>query len=106
MNDLATARREIDRVLQLDGGVVDAWAELGLIQTRLEEYRAAEQSLGKALAIDPDHYAASVNLATLYAKTRDPRKDAQIAKVAALGEKRDERAQAFLRIIQAVPYGQ
>jgi tetratricopeptide (TPR) repeat protein len=106
MNDLATARREIDRALQLDAGLVDAWAELGLIQIRLEEYRAAEQSLGKALAIDPDHYAASVNLATLYAKTRDPRKDAQIARVAALGEKRDERAQAFLRIIQAVPYGQ
>jgi tetratricopeptide (TPR) repeat protein len=106
MNDLATARREIDRVLRLDASLVDAWAELGLIQTRLEEYGAAEQSLGKALAIDPEHYAASVNLATLYARTKDPRKDAQMAKVAALGEKRDERAQAFLRIIQAVPYEQ
>ena len=106
MNDLATARREIDRALQLNAGLVDAWAELGLIQTRLEEYGAAAQSLGRALAIDPDHYAATVNLATLYAKTQDPRKDAQMAKLAALGEKRDERAQAFLRIIQAVPYGQ
>jgi tetratricopeptide (TPR) repeat protein len=106
MNDLATARREIDHALQLNASLVDAWAELGLIQTRLEEYGAAEQSLARALAIDPDHYAASVNLATLYAKTKDPRKDAQMAKVAALGEKRDERAQAFLRIIQAVPYGQ
>jgi cytochrome c-type biogenesis protein CcmH/NrfG len=106
MNDLATARREIDRALQLNASLVEAWAELGLIQTRLEEYGPAEQSLARALAIDPDHYAASVNLATLYAKTKDPRKDAQMAKVAALGEKRDERAQAFLRIIQAVPYGQ
>ncbi len=106
MNDLATARREIDRALQLDASLVDAWAELGLIQTRLEDYGAAEQSLGRALAIDPDHYAASVNLATLYAKTKDPRKDAQMARIAALGEKRDERAQAFLRIIQAVPYEQ
>ena len=106
MNDLVTARREIDRALQLNASLVDALAELGLIQTRLEEYGAAEQSLGKALAIDPDHYAASVNLATLYGKTKDSRKDAQMAKVAALGEKRDERAQAFLRIIQAVPYEQ
>jgi tetratricopeptide (TPR) repeat protein len=106
MNDLATARREIDRALQLNASLVDAWAELGLIQTRSEEYGAAEQSLGKALAIDPDHYAASVNLATLYAKTKDPRQDAQMARVASLGEKRDERAQAFLRIIKAVPYGQ
>ena len=106
MNDLGTARREIDRALELDATLGDAWAELGLIQTRSEEYAAAEQSLGKALAIDPDHYAASVNLAMLYAKTKDPRKDAQMARVAALGAKRDERAQAFLRIIQAVPYGQ
>jgi tetratricopeptide (TPR) repeat protein len=106
MNDLDTAHREIDRALQLNATLVDAWAELGLIQTRLEEYGAAEQSLGRALAIDPDHYAASVNLATLYAKTKDPRKDAQMARIAALGEKRDERAQAFLRIIKAVPYEQ
>ena len=60
--------------------LADAWAELGLIQTRLEDYGAAEQSLGRALAIDPDHYAASVNLATLYARTKDPRKDAQMAR--------------------------
>jgi tetratricopeptide (TPR) repeat protein len=106
MNDLATARREIDRALQLDASLADAWAELGLIQTRLEEYGAAEQSLARALAIDPDHYTASVNLATLYAKTKDPRKDAQMARIATLGEKRDERAQAFLRIIEAVPYEQ
>jgi tetratricopeptide (TPR) repeat protein len=106
MNDLAKARREIDRTLELDATLADAWAELGLIQTRLEDYGAAEQSLARALAIVPDHYAASVNLATLYARTKDPRKDAQMAKIAALGEKRDERAQAFLRIIKAVPYGQ
>jgi tetratricopeptide (TPR) repeat protein len=106
MNDLSTARREIDRALQLNPALADAWAELGLIQTRSEEYGPAEQSLGKALAIDPDHYAASVNLATLYARTKDPRKDLQMARIAALGEKRDERAQAFLRIIKTVPYGQ
>jgi tetratricopeptide (TPR) repeat protein len=105
-NDLATARREIDRTLELNPDLADGWAELGLIQTRLGEYGAAEQSLARALAIDPDHYAASVNLATLYARTRDPRRDAQMARIAALGEKRDERAQDFLRIIKAVPYGQ
>ena len=86
--------------------LADAWAELGLIQTRSEEYGAAEQSLGRRSRSIPIITSASVNLATLYAKTKDPRKDAQMARVAALGEKRDERAQAFLRIIKAVPYGQ
>ena len=79
------------------------WAELGLIQTRSNEYGQAEQSLAKALAIDPDHYAASVNLAALYSRTKDPRREAQAARVAALIEKREARAQEFLRIIEAVP---
>lgn len=104
-NDLTTARREIERALQLNAGLADAWAELGLIQTRAKEYEQAEQSLTKALSIAPEHYAASVNLATLYAKTKDPRGEAQAARVAALIEKREARAQEFLRIIEAVPYG-
>jgi tetratricopeptide (TPR) repeat protein len=105
-NDLATARREIEQALKLNANLADAWAELGLIQTRSDEYGAAEQSLGRALAIDPDHYVATLNLATLYARTKDPRRDAQMARVAALSEKRDERAQEFQRIIKAVPYDQ
>jgi tetratricopeptide (TPR) repeat protein len=102
-NDLTTARREIERVLQLNVGLADAWAELGLIQTRAGEYGPAEQSLTRALAIEPDHYAASVNLATLYARTKDPRREVQAIKVAALIEKREARAQEFLRIIETVP---
>jgi tetratricopeptide (TPR) repeat protein len=103
-NDLTTARREIERALQLNAGLADAWAELGLIQTRSNEYGPAEQSLTKALALEPDHYAASVNLATLYARMKDPRREAQAARVAALMEQREARAQEFLRIIKAEPY--
>lgn len=103
-NDLETARREIEQALKLDPGVADAWAELGLIQMRSNEYGPAEESLGRALAIDADHYVASVNLAALYARTKDPRREAQAARVAALIEQRDARAQDFLRIIKAVPY--
>ena len=103
-NDLVTARREIEQALQLNTGLADAWAELGLIQIRSNEYGPAEQSLTKALAIEPEHYAASVNLATLYSRTKDPRREAQAARVAALIEKREARAQEFLRIIEAVPY--
>jgi Flp pilus assembly protein TadD len=103
-NDLVTARREIEAALRLDDDLADAWAELGLLQTRAGEHAAAEQSLAKALALDPDHYAATVNLATLYARTKDPRRAAQVARIAALAEKRDARAQEFLRMIQVVPY--
>ncbi len=103
-NDLVTARREIEGALRLNAGLADGWAELGLIQTRSQEYAQAEQSLAKALAIDADHYVASVNLATLYGRTKDPRREAQAARVAALIEKREVRAQEFLRIIKAVPH--
>lgn len=106
LNDLTTARREIELVLQLNANLPDAWAELGLIQTRSDEYEQAEQSLARALAMEPDHYAASVNLATLYAKSKDPRREAQAARVAALIEKREARTQEFLRIIQVAPGGQ
>lgn len=102
-NDLVTARRELDQVLQANPDFADAWAELGLLQTRAGEYADAEQSLARALAIDPENYAATVNLATLYSRTKDPRRDAQQAHLTALLEKRAERAQEFLRIIEVVP---
>jgi tetratricopeptide (TPR) repeat protein len=102
-NDLETARREIEASLRANGKAPDAWAELGLLQTRAAQYAEAEQSLGKALALDPDNYLATVNLTTLYTRTRDPRRDAQAARLAALQDKRAEQAQEFLRIIEVVP---
>lgn len=104
-NDLATARREIEQALARDDRLADAWAELGLIQTRLEQYVEADASLARALAIDPDHYAASLNLATLYGRTRDPRRTEQAARVATLLQQREARSREFLRIIKVVPDG-
>jgi Tfp pilus assembly protein PilF len=74
-----------------------------LIQIRKFQYTEADQSLGKALAIDPNNYAANVNLATLYSRTKDPRRDAQAARLQALQEKRAIQAQEFLRIIGVAP---
>ena len=102
-NDLENARREVDAALQVYPKYADAWAELGLIQIRKFQYTEAEQSLGKALAIDPNNYVANVNLATLYSRTKDPRRDAQAARLQALQEKRAIQAQEFLRIIGVEP---
>jgi hypothetical protein len=44
-----------------------------------------------------------VNLTALYTRTRDPRRDGQAARLDALQKKRGERAQDFLRIVEAVP---
>jgi Tfp pilus assembly protein PilF len=102
-NDLESARRHIDAVLRASPQYPDAWAELGLLQTRAGEYAEAERSLQKALSLDPDNYPATVNLAALYTRTRDPRRDAQTARLAELQRKRGEQAQDFLRTIQVVP---
>ena len=80
----------------------DALAELGLLQTRRGEYAEAERSLTQALTLEPDNYAATVNLATLYARTRDPRREAQAARLAELQKSVQYAAQEFLRIVEIV----
>ena len=44
------ARKEIERSLQADPKYADAWAELGLVQIRADQFAEAERSLAKALA--------------------------------------------------------
>ena len=102
-NDLETARREVQASLQAYPKYADAWAELGLIQIRAVQYAEAERSLDNALALDPNNYVANVNLATLYSRTKDPRREAQAARLQELQEKRAAQAQEFLRIIEVQP---
>jgi tetratricopeptide (TPR) repeat protein len=100
---LDEARRYVDRSIEAVPRYADAWAELGLLQTRAGQFEEAEASLQKALSLDAENYQATVNLTALYQRTRDPRREAQAARLAALQKKREERAQDFLRIIEVVP---
>jgi tetratricopeptide (TPR) repeat protein len=102
-NRPADARRHVTRAIQANPAYADAWAELGLLQTRAGEYAQAEESLLKALSMDAENYQATVNLTALYTRTRDARRDGQAARLDALQKKRGERAQDFLRIVEAVP---
>ena len=102
-SQLDEARRYVDRAIQAKPAYADAWAELGLLQTRAGQYAEAEASLQKALSLDAENYQATVNLTALYTRTRDPRRDAQAARLDALQKKRGERAQDFLRMIEVVP---
>ncbi len=101
-DQLDAAVVEIRRSLEARPQYPDALAELGLLQTRRGEYAEAERSLTQALTLEPDNYAATVNLATLYARTRDPRRDAQAARLAELQKKRADASQEFLRIVEIV----
>jgi Tfp pilus assembly protein PilF len=103
LNDLAEARRAIDKALLASPDNANAWAELGLLQTRAGQFSEAEESLRKALSIAPGNYLATVNLTALYTRTRDPRLEQQRAALAALQQKREQYAQELLRIIEVVP---
>jgi tetratricopeptide (TPR) repeat protein len=102
-NQLEEAMQRVKRSIEANDSYADAWAELGLLQTRSGNYAEAERSLQKALALDPENYQATVNLTTLYTRTRDPRREEQAARLEALQKKRGERAQEFLRQIEVVP---
>jgi tetratricopeptide (TPR) repeat protein len=102
-SQLDEARRYVDRSIQANPSYADAWAELGLLQTRAGQFAEAEASLQKALSLDAENYQATVNLTALYTRTRDPRRDAQAARLDALQKKRGDRAQDFLRMIEVVP---
>jgi tetratricopeptide (TPR) repeat protein len=102
-SQLDEARRYVDRSIQANPTYADAWAELGLLQTRAGQFAEAEASLQKALSLDAENYQATVNLTALYTRTRDPRRDAQAARLDALQKKREDRAQDFLRMIEVVP---
>jgi len=105
-SQLVEARQFVDRSIKANPGYADAWAELGLLQTRAGEYAEAEASLQKALSLDAENYQATVHLAALYTRTRDPRREAQAARLDALQKKRGEQAQDFLRMIEVVPPSQ
>lgn len=102
-NQLEAARRYVDRSIEANPGYADAWAERGLLQTRAGKHAEAEASLQKALSLDAENYQATVNLTALYTRTRDPRRDAQVARLDRLQKKREDRAQDFLRMIEVVP---
>jgi Flp pilus assembly protein TadD len=102
-SELHDALRHLQLAIRRVPGYPEAYAELGLIYTRLGRLTDAEASLRKALTMDPDNYAATVNLTALYTRTRDPRKQVLAAKLQTLQQEREARAQEFLRIIEVRP---
>lgn len=100
---LDEAERELNAALAANAKSADVLAELGQCRLLRKDYAGAEQTLGRALALDPEHYAANFNLLTLYSRTGDARLKAQEARFEEIKQRRAERAQDFLRQIEARP---
>ena len=102
---LEEALGELGQALRGNPDYADALAELGQCHLQRKEHQAAERALARALEIDPGHYAANFNLLTLFSRTRDARQEAQARRFDEVRQRREERAQEFLRGIGVRPYG-
>ena len=102
-NELPEALRLVEDAIAAHPEYADAHAERGLVLFRLRRASDAEQALQKALAIDPDNYLANLHLQMLYERSRDPRAEAQAARVAEINRRRDQKADEFRRVIQVQP---
>jgi tetratricopeptide (TPR) repeat protein len=96
------ALNELQQALAAEPNYADPYAEEGIIYIKQRQYPAAEKVLLRALAIDPDHYAANLNLMTLYQRTRDKRADEQAKRFEEVRRKRAETAKLALRTIEVV----
>jgi tetratricopeptide (TPR) repeat protein len=101
---LDEAERELRQALQARPDYTDALAELGQCYAMKKEYEAAGKLLRRALEIDPNHYAANFSLLALYARSKDEREAAQAARFEEVKKLREEKAQEFLRMVEARPY--
>ena len=59
--------------------------------------------LGRARALEPENYAANLQLLALYQRIKDPRQESQAARVKALDARREERLEEFRRVIEVRP---
>lgn len=98
----AEALLELQRALAIKANYADPYAEEGIIYMKQKDYTAAEKALLNALAIEPDHYAANLNLMMLYQRTADARAGEQAQRFEEVKKKRAETAKLSLRSIEII----
>ena len=96
------ALHELQQATTVEPNYADPYAEQGIIYMKQKAYAPAAQALLRALAIDPDHYAANLNLMMLYQRTGDTRAGEQARRFEEVKKKRAERARLSLRSIEIV----
>jgi uncharacterized protein HemY len=76
-------------------------AELGQVFFANHDYREAQSYLDRAVARDPENYAANFGLLQLYARTGDPRREEQSKRFDGIKSKDEQHYQEMMRIITA-----
>jgi tetratricopeptide (TPR) repeat protein len=102
-DNLPQAESELKEAVAADPSFVDALAELGQVQIKLERYDDASAELQRAFALDPNNFRVNANLLVLYQKTKDPRASDQQARFEEIKKKRDEDEQLLWRTVEVRP---
>ena len=97
-------KNELELALRAEPDYADALAQLGQYYLERKDYNQAEKTLAHALQVDRDHYSANFYLLTLYARTGDPRHDAQAKRFEQIKSLLDQKAQELLRIVEVRPF--
>jgi Flp pilus assembly protein TadD len=98
----AVALHELQEAIGIEPNYADPYAEQGIIYMKEREYAAAEKALLRAVSLDPDHYAANLNLMMLYQRTGSQLAGEQTKRFERVKRNRAERARLSLRSIQIV----
>jgi tetratricopeptide (TPR) repeat protein len=80
-------------------------AELGQVYVQMKRYAEAEKQLDRAVALDADSYPGNFGLLQLYARTGDPRREAQSKRFDAIKGKSEEQYREMMRVIEIQPQG-
>jgi tetratricopeptide (TPR) repeat protein len=100
---LPEALNAVEKTIELDAANAEAYAQLGLIRFRQREYDLAGKALARALELNPDSYPANFNLLMLYRRIADKRAEAQAKRFEEVKNKRTQKTQDFLRLIEIRP---
>ncbi len=100
----AEAIANLREAIRKNPSSADAYAELGLAYRKRQDYVKAEDSLLKALKIDPDNYAANLSLTVVYELTKDSRAEKQRVRLNEIQQLRKDREKEFLSMVEVRPY--
>jgi tetratricopeptide (TPR) repeat protein len=101
--DEATA--ELKQSLALRPEQPEVLAELGQVCIETHDYAVAQTYFGRALHLDPDNYGANFGLLQLYARTGDPRRDAQSKRFDEIKNEEFQQDRQMMRVLEIRPSG-
>jgi tetratricopeptide (TPR) repeat protein len=98
------ASSHLERAIKLLPTFAEGYTELAHVRLRQDRFEAARETLGRALALDPDSFHANSVLLALYQRTHDSRAVEQAARLQKLDAARSQRRELMLRAIEVKPF--